>query len=75
VQVSEEENDLLVSPFTMDEAQDAIFQMDHNKVLDSDGFLVKFYLSCWEIIKDDIMPLFREFHRGDLPLYGLNFGI
>jgi hypothetical protein len=42
VQVSEEENDLLVTPFTVDEVWDAIFQMEHNKAPDLDGFPVEF---------------------------------
>jgi hypothetical protein len=27
-----------------------------------------------EMIKEDLMTLFREFHQGDLPLFSLNFG-
>jgi hypothetical protein len=29
----------------------------------------------WSIIKDDLVSLFQDFHRGDLPLYSLNFFI
>jgi hypothetical protein len=73
-QVSQEENDLLTRPFTMDEVWEAIFQMEHNKAPGSDGFPAEFYQSCWEIIKNDLMTLFREFHNEDLPMYSLNFG-
>jgi hypothetical protein len=75
-QVSHEENELLTRPFSMDEVQDAIFQMEHNKALGLDGFSAEFYQACWEIIKNDLMALFREFHwgGGDLPIYSLNFG-
>jgi hypothetical protein len=48
--------------------------MEYNKAPDPDGFLAEFYQSCWDFVKDDLMALFREFHRGDLPLYSLNFG-
>jgi hypothetical protein len=34
---------------------------------------IVFYHSYWDFVKDDLMDLFREFHRGDLPLYSLNF--
>ena len=34
------------------------------------GFLV-----FWSLIKDDLMPIFRDFHSGDLPLFSLNFVI
>jgi hypothetical protein len=59
----------------MGEVQEAIFQMEHNKASGPDGFSVKFYQSCWEIIKSDLMALLYEFHNGDLPLYSLNFGM
>jgi hypothetical protein len=72
--VSQEKNDLLTRPFTMDEVREAIFQMEHNKAPRPDGFSTEFYQSCWEIIKNDFMTLFQEFHNGDLPLYNLNFG-
>jgi hypothetical protein len=72
--VSHEENELLVKAFTVDEVHEAIFQMEHNKAPGPDGFPAEFYQACWEIIKDDLMELFQEFHSGNLPLYSLNFG-
>jgi hypothetical protein len=39
VQVFKEENDLFVTPFMVDEVQEAIFQVEHNKAADSDGIL------------------------------------
>jgi hypothetical protein len=48
--------------------------MEHNKVLEYDGLPAEFYQAYWEIIKNDLMALFQEFHNGDLPLYNLNFG-
>jgi hypothetical protein len=74
VQVSQEKNDLLVEPFTVDEVHETIFQMEYNKAPRLVGFPTEFYQCCWEIIKDDLMALFREFHHGDIPLYNLNFG-
>jgi hypothetical protein len=75
VQVSQEENDLIVRPFTSDEVCEAIFQMEHNKAPGPDGFPEEFYQAHWEIIKDNLMELLREFHDGRLPLYSLNFGM
>jgi hypothetical protein len=46
MQVFEEENELLISSFTMDEVQEAIFQMEQNKAPGEDGFLTEFYQSC-----------------------------
>jgi hypothetical protein len=73
--VSSEENDILTSIFTEKEVKAAIFQMEHNKAPGPDGFPTEFYQVFWEIIKIDLMALFHEFHKGDLPLFSLNFGI
>jgi hypothetical protein len=75
VQVSQEENDLIVRPFTCEEIREVVFQMEHNKALGPNGFWAEFYQTCWEIIKDDLMELFQELHNGNLPLYSLNFGM
>ena len=42
-QVSQEENDALISKFTETEVRDAVFQMEHNKAPGPDGFPVEFY--------------------------------
>jgi hypothetical protein len=48
--------------------------MEHNKAPGPDGFPLEFYQVFWDLIKDDIMSLFKEFHRGSLSLNSLNFG-
>jgi hypothetical protein len=45
-QMSQEEKDLLIRTFTMDEVWEAIFQMEHNKAPGPDGFPTEFYQSC-----------------------------
>ena len=52
-----------------------MFQMEHNKAPGPDGFLVEFYQVFWNLIKDNLMALFTDFHKEDLNLYSLNFGI
>jgi hypothetical protein len=47
--------------------------MKHNKSLGPDGFPTEFYQIFWDLVKGDLMALFREFHRGNLPLYRFNF--
>jgi len=42
-QVSLEENDILVSPFSESEVREAFVQMEHNKALGPDGFPTEFY--------------------------------
>jgi hypothetical protein len=73
-QVSELENEMVVQPFSEEEVQKIVFQMDHNKTSGPDGFPVELYQACWDIIKNELMTLFMDFHLGYLPLYNLNFG-
>ena len=49
--------------------------MEHNKAPGPDGFLVEFFQVFWEIIKENLMALFKDFHEERLPLYSLNFGV
>jgi hypothetical protein len=74
-QITPGENEALVAEFPEEEVCDAIFQMKHNKALGTDGFPVEFYQVFWGLIKDDLIAMFRDFHRGNLPLFCLNFGI
>ena len=74
-QVSEEENQVLMAPFSEDEVKMAIFDMEHNRSPGPDGFPAEFYQFFWEVVKPDFMSLFFEFHSGRLPIHSLNFGI
>jgi len=74
-QVSLEENDILISPFTASEVREAVFQMEHNKAPGPDGFPAEFFQVFWEVIKDDLLHLFADLHREALDLYSLNFRI
>jgi hypothetical protein len=74
-QISAEDNEKLTVVFTENEVKNAVFQMKHNKAPSPDDFPVEFYQIFWEIIKGDLMTLFKVFHEGKLPLFNLNFGI
>jgi hypothetical protein len=37
--------------------------MKHNKASGLDGFLEEFYQAFWEIIKHDLMALFKELYN------------
>jgi mannosylglycoprotein endo-beta-mannosidase len=73
-QLSVEENNILTADFTEKEVHDAIMQMEKNKAPGPDGFPAEFYQKFWEVIKGDLMRMFEDFHKGDLPLFHLNFG-
>lgn len=49
--------------------------MNHNKAPGSDGFPVEFYQQFWETIKGDLVQMFKDLSKGDLPLFSLNFGV
>ncbi|CAN6182020.1 unnamed protein product [Urochloa humidicola] len=74
-QVSREENEVLMAPFSEIEIRTAIFQMEHNKAPGPDGFPAEFYQFFWEVIRSDLLALFHEFHEGRLPIHSLNFGV
>jgi hypothetical protein len=73
-QLSNEENDILIADFTVEEVYEAILNMEKNKAPGPDGFLAEFYQTFWEVLKDDLMGMFFKFQQGDLPLYKLNYG-
>jgi hypothetical protein len=74
-QISSEENNILTAEFNEKEVYDAISQMEHNKSPGPDGFPAEFYQKFWHILKNDLMDMFAQLRKGELPLYKLNFGI
>lgn len=49
--------------------------MKPNKAPSLDGFPAEFYQQFWETVKGDLMQVFRDLHKGDLPQFTLNFRI
>jgi hypothetical protein len=72
-QVSQEENDLLTAPYSEEEVNKAIFQMEHNKAPGLDGFPSEFYQTFWDTITSDLLQMFSVLHAGQLELFCLNF--
>ncbi|RVW76085.1 putative glucan 1,3-alpha-glucosidase [Vitis vinifera] len=56
------EADVLEMPFTEEEIYAALMDMNGDKALGLDGFIVAFWQSSWEPVKEEIMDLFREFY-------------
>jgi hypothetical protein len=75
IQVSGEDNEKLTVEFTEKEVKEAIFDMKQNKAPGPNGLPAEFYQTFWEIIKYDMMALFKEFHNCLLPLFHLNYNI
>jgi hypothetical protein len=61
--------------FTEEEIRGVIDQMEKNKAAGPDGFPIEFYQSCWEIIKQDLMQIFDDFHQNMIDLAKINYGI
>lgn len=36
--------------------------MNSDKALDRNGFTMAFFQACWNVIKDDVMRVFLNFH-------------
>jgi hypothetical protein len=64
----------LTADFSEKEVHDTIMQMEKNKASGPDDFPAEFYQKFWEVIKSDLMSMFVAFHKGELPLFHLNFG-
>ncbi|RVW83275.1 Transposon TX1 uncharacterized 149 kDa protein [Vitis vinifera] len=57
------ECDKVGCPFTEEEISKAIFQMDRDKAPGLDGFTIAVFQDCWDVIKEDLVRVFAEFHR------------
>ena len=62
----------LHAPFTVEEVNNATFQMKRNKTPGLDGFTIEFYQHYWPLISKGIMSLFDGFYLGKLGLACLN---
>jgi hypothetical protein len=73
--VSGEDNAWLGRPFTEDEVKHALFQMERNKAAGPDKIPVDFFQSYWDIIKKDIMEIFKDLYDNKLDGSRLNYGV
>jgi hypothetical protein len=73
--ISEEEAVELIKPFTVKEIEDALKKMSASSAPGPDGFPVGFYRAFCPEIKEIVMEMFADFHRGFLNLSRLNFGM
>jgi hypothetical protein len=73
-QLEEEDKDLLISPFSLEEIKEVVFSLKHNSAPGPDGFPSEFFQDFWDTIKSDLFNLFNSFHDGSLNIERLNFG-
>jgi hypothetical protein len=60
-QLSRDENSILIAKFSKKEVLEAIEQMEKNKGIGPDGFPVEFFQKFWDLIKGDLMSMFKSF--------------
>jgi hypothetical protein len=60
--LSEEENELLISIFTLEEIEDVVRCSDGNKSPGPDGFNFAFLKKFWVMLKGDLRIMFDQFH-------------
>ncbi|RVW72039.1 putative ribonuclease H protein [Vitis vinifera] len=60
--ISEESAIWLDRPFSEEEVRMAVFQLNKEKAPGPDGFTIAVYQECWDVIKEDLMRVFFEFH-------------
>lgn len=65
----------LTRPFSVEEIKHAVFSMKLNKAPGPDDIPIEFFQHCWDVVEHDIMLLFHAFHRGELDVQRLNYGV
>jgi hypothetical protein len=48
--------------FVESEVLEVVRNLNGDKVLGLDGFSIAFFQKCWEVLKEDIMAVFKELH-------------
>ena len=64
--ISGESASRLDSPFTEKEISKVIFQLDKDKAPGLDGFTIAVFQDCWNMIKENLVRVFAEFHRSGI---------
>jgi hypothetical protein len=70
--ISVEDNSFLIASFTEEEIHAAIFSMAPDKAAGPDEFSIRFYQCFWDLMKSDLILLFKDFYKGTLDISKLN---
>jgi hypothetical protein len=65
----------LIRPFTLEELEEALRDMEVNLAPGPDGLPVGFYREFWPELKPFVLQMFNDFFRGELNLSRLNYGM
>lgn len=73
--LSDYDNESLGKEFNMQEIKDVIFDMRVNSAPGPNGFGVSFFQTFWDSLKEDVLATFDDFHKGQLDIQRLNYGV
>jgi hypothetical protein len=73
--LNEEDCELLMKEFTMEDLKTAVFEMEAYKAAVPDGFNAEFYQKSLELVKHDLFGLLKDFQKGELAIARLNYGV
>ncbi|XP_040996160.1 uncharacterized protein LOC121242351 [Juglans microcarpa x Juglans regia] len=62
--VSIQENEGLCAILSIEEVKSALWSIPSNSSLGSDGFTTSFFIIAWDIVKDDLVEMAKEFFEG-----------
>ncbi|KAL4332801.1 hypothetical protein GQ457_07G014130 [Hibiscus cannabinus] len=66
--LSKEDKLNLEKPFSLEEIKEAVWSCDESKAPGPDGFNLKFFKTCWNNVKNDLLKAFTDsFETGKLP--------
>jgi hypothetical protein len=74
-QINGLEREVMDGDFSEEEIKNTIDKMEHNKAARPDGIPVEFYQVCWNIIKEDMVDAFNDFHDHTTDPKRINYGI
>ena len=66
IPISRESAIWLDKPFFEEEVRLAVFQLNKEKTFGPDGFTIAVYQDCWNVIKENLMRVFLEFHTNGI---------
>ena len=61
--ITEVEVASLEEPFTKEEVKAALTEMNGDKAPGPDGFITFFWQHCWDIVKEEVLLMFKDFHE------------
>jgi hypothetical protein len=58
----------LIDPISLNEIKQAMFALPKGKASGPDGYLIKFFQTYWDIVKEDISQVITAFYHNKLDL-------